>query len=192
MSNRPQPDRPQCDRCAAILLCARHRRAVLPTCCSVVSVRGGHAVSCSLALAAVCVRPAAAGQAQSDTNSQTADSATVTYKKVFKLFPVHPGSPRGEQCSSSMRALQSLGTYRSGALDARRRPRARAQQGPSHTACKKWPYGTSSTVPVQLYHSSKKSRTRSILANLMACPRRGRAATRETLATNEQLPRANT
>ena len=94
--------------------------------CVVVSVL----LSCSARC--VSVRLAAAGQAQSDTNSQTADSATVTYKKVFKLFPVHPGPPRGEQCSSSVRALQSLGTYIRPAPwtdGARRRPRARAGCG---------------------------------------------------------------
>lgn len=102
---------PFCCALAIAVLCCP---SAVPSCqCVVVSVRP--ALKRSL-----CVRLAAAGQAQSDTNSQTADSATVTYKKVFKLFPVHPGSPRGEQCSSSMRALQSLGTYgrTSGALDA--------------------------------------------------------------------------
>ena len=131
-------------------------------------------VSCSLALAAVCVRLAAAGQAQSDTNSQTADSGTVTYKKVFKLFPVHPGPPRGEQCSSSVRALQSLGTYtytRRLGRTAADGPRARAGAGPIYTVpCKAISY-MSTIVHVSLEQEIQDATDS---RELMACPRRPR------------------
>ena len=131
-------------------------------------------VSCSLALAvcATCCR-----RAQSDTNSQTADSATVTYKKVFKLFPVHPGPPRGEQCSSSVRALQSLGTYirRLGRARTARRTggrTARARGGVAYC-----------TVQGDILHkcnctcitrARNPGRDRFSRTIIMACPRRGR------------------
>ena len=101
---RWQSEPQQCDRplCRTVRSPTVHSATgVLPLCCALAIavlccppavpscqcvLRGGQ---CPALRSARCMRLATAGQAQSDTNSQIADSATVTYKKVFKLFPVH-------------------------------------------------------------------------------------------------------